>query len=132
MEVRCIADFILYIEADLGAKLPNLIFATDAMGASDSDAGGYCVVGSEVTHDLMLASLRARTHPMRTIAKLASDVSRLLGKDGPLDPHVQRLGLLGGSGGIRLPISLEIGHLHFQHFLGTRKRRRSKRLEKVT
>ena len=45
---------------------------------------------------------------------------------------IRKVGVAGGSGGIRLPISLEIGNLHFRPFLGTRNRRRSKRLEKVT
>ena len=45
-------------------------------------------MGAEVSRDLMLDSLRAGTHPMRKITKLDGDISRLLGKDRPLDPHV--------------------------------------------
>jgi hypothetical protein len=83
-EVRAMADLVMLIRYDVGAPMSPVLVASDAMGASAADCGGYSVVGSEIFTNLLHRCFQAGTHPRHTISKLTGDVDRLLGRNSPL------------------------------------------------
>jgi hypothetical protein len=82
------ADTIALVEFDVGAPLAPVLFATDAMGATEADCGGYAVVGTEPPRQVIEQCFEAGNHPRLTVVKLTGDVDRLLGKDRPLTPKI--------------------------------------------
>ena len=72
------------VYADLGAPLSAVLFATDAMGASEADNGGYGVVGRTESRDVMKQCYLSGTAPLRTVAQLDGDTSRLRRPERPL------------------------------------------------
>ena len=58
------------MEADLGTPLSNLIWATDAMGATERDAGGYGIVATATPMWLAEKCLDAGRAVGRTVATL--------------------------------------------------------------
>ena len=51
-EAVCMADCVLAMYSDLGAGVSSTLFASDAMGANDEDAGGHLVVVSNVARSI--------------------------------------------------------------------------------
>jgi hypothetical protein len=76
-EVKAMLALLPVMTLDAGAKLPATLFATDAMGASEADAGGYGIVAAEVGADMMRIVLDTSTSPGRTISRLSGDYSGL-------------------------------------------------------
>ena len=76
-EVSAIRDTLILCVLDLGAKIPNTTFATDAMGSNDTDCGGYAVVGATVSQEVAVGSWRARPHQLKTVVRLDGQVSSL-------------------------------------------------------
>ena len=68
---------IMAMVADIGAPLANCVFATDAMGASEIDAGGYGIVGANVSPELALATFECGTAPGFTVSRLDGDIRAL-------------------------------------------------------
>ena len=78
-EVRAMAHTIIFLRADLGAPLSPYLFATDAQGASDEDAGGFGIVGAFVGQELAQRCFETGPLPAKTVVKLDGDVNKLLG-----------------------------------------------------
>ena len=61
----------------------NVMFATDAMGASEVDAGGFGAVVSNMSQDELNLILALGEHPARTIFRVSGDLS---GCRNPIKP----------------------------------------------
>lgn len=74
----------LAMYADVGAPSPEVLFATDAMGAdgSSNDWGGYGVVAGRVGHDLVMDCLRLGVRPGKALQR---DL-QLVGRANPSRP----------------------------------------------
>lgn len=87
-EVAAIRDTLILCVLDLGAEIPNTVFAIDAMGANDSDCGGYAVVGASVSHEMAVDCWKAGPHPLKTVVRLDGQVSNLLKPVSKLEARI--------------------------------------------
>ena len=78
-EANAIADFLIYVECDLGAPLPPMLFATDAQGANNIDDGGFGIVAAVAPIAIMESCLMTGALPRKTVVKLDGDIGKLLG-----------------------------------------------------
>ena len=62
---------------DVGAPLPDYLYATDAQGANDHDDGGYAIVKTTMSSEVALDVWRSGVHPHKTVVKLDGDTSCL-------------------------------------------------------
>jgi len=69
-EAKSMADVVPWLFADPGAPLCPVIMATDAMGASDVDDGGWGFVARDASQDLVSACFCQGSAIGRTIARL--------------------------------------------------------------
>ena len=76
-EVARMADALLGMRADLGSRLLEVAFATDAQGAGEGDHGGYGVVGTPITSALARELWVAGCRPGYTVISLDGDMSKL-------------------------------------------------------
>ena len=60
---------VMGLYADLGAPLLPLLFASDAEGSQDFDAGGFGVVVAEADQKLLEDFWRSGTRPGTAVAK---------------------------------------------------------------
>ena len=81
-ELRVMADAVMLMYADLGAPLSSWIYATDAMGAGETDeTGGFGIVGLEVDDKLRDKTFTTGCTPGFTVTRLDGDLSRLHNPD---------------------------------------------------
>jgi len=60
-EIKMMRSLLPLAELNLGARPPPLLFATDAMGATDDDCGGFGIVGTPIAeHEIRDVFVRAR------------------------------------------------------------------------
>lgn len=88
LEVQVIRHTLLLCILDVGAALPTSAFATDAMGSSDADHGGFAVVGARISPDMAADLWRAGNQPLKTVVRLNGDVSNLLKPVSKLEARV--------------------------------------------
>jgi hypothetical protein len=62
---------------DLGLKLPQVLLASDAEGASDVGHGGYGVVGTKVSSHELACMFECSEHLGHTLARASGDLSGL-------------------------------------------------------
>ena len=79
---------VMGLYADLGAPLLPLVFASDAEGAQDSDAGGYGIVVAAANSEIVEKLWDAGTKPGVAVAK-PGQLQKVLER-GPetLQPHL--------------------------------------------
>ncbi len=76
-EAACMATAIGAFYADLGVPLAPVIFATDAMGASDEDAGGFGIVAKNVGSRLARTCYELGRRPGYSVTKLSGEFTGL-------------------------------------------------------
>ena len=86
-EVRAMAHSVGFMCVHLGAKFATTAFATDAMGASSIDAGGYGIVGTTVTPQEIRAFLSVGELPGYSVARV-SDIGGAKHPSRGLSPTV--------------------------------------------
>ena len=69
-ELLCMASLVQAMYADLGAKLTPTVFATDAMGASEQDAGGFGIVATRVAPQVAKTCFEDALEPGFTVCRL--------------------------------------------------------------
>ena len=87
-EVRCIADTLMLCILDVGAPLAPAVYATDAMGASEVDAGGFAIVGADVSQEVLYECWRAGPQPAKTVVKLNGDTTHLRKKLSRIEARI--------------------------------------------
>eukprot|EP00438_Fugacium_kawagutii_P007847 Skav210112 [mRNA] locus=scaffold2194:65749:67815:+ [translate_table: standard] len=70
-EVRAMAHSVSLMSVHVGAPIQPWLFATDAMGANDIDAGGYGIAMTEITDSEVDALLRHGEMPGKSVARLS-------------------------------------------------------------
>jgi hypothetical protein len=88
LEVNSIKDTLFLAILDVGAPLASTIFASDAMGASHLDAGGYAVVAAVVDDACLDQIWSAGPRPGKTVIKLDGDMTRLRRPTSKLEARV--------------------------------------------
>ena len=78
------ADAMLGMFADVGAPLSPLLVASDAMGASDADAGGWGVAAALPEAKALERLFCQGARPGRTVCNSDGDVGRIKQKDSRL------------------------------------------------
>eukprot|EP00438_Fugacium_kawagutii_P028165 Skav233604 [mRNA] locus=scaffold109:47718:52210:+ [translate_table: standard] len=86
-EVRAMAHTVSLMSVHVGAPIHRWLFATDAMGASDADAGGYGIAVTPITDSEVATLLRHGEMPGKSIARLG-DCEGLKHPDRPICPTV--------------------------------------------
>ena len=76
-ELEAMAASVPWMFLDLGQEFAPFIFATDAMGATDRDAGGYGVVATSASRDESLDLFRRSRILSYTVPKVDGDRSSL-------------------------------------------------------
>ncbi len=76
-EAACMATAIGAFYADLGAPLAPVIFATDAMGAGDEDAGGFGIVAKNVGSCMARTCYELGRRPGYSVTKLSGEFTGL-------------------------------------------------------
>lgn len=76
-ETWVMAGLVMAMVADLGAPLASELFATDAMGASEEDAGGYGIVSGSVDPSLALTVFEMGASPGLAVTTLDGDIRPL-------------------------------------------------------
>jgi hypothetical protein len=69
-ELRCMGKVVPLVYADVGARLGRVMYASDAMGASEADHGGYGVVGRVVSEALVEEVFTRGSELGYTVARL--------------------------------------------------------------
>ena len=87
-EVVAMADVVPRLVALIGSPLLNTIFATDAMGASDLDDGGWGIVAADVPHSLALECFRRGHKPGKSVVKLSGEYG---GESNPDTPFLRKV-----------------------------------------
>ncbi len=83
-EVLWTADTVIAMHADLGAALPTTLFATDAMGASDLDHGGYGIVTCACPRGIVEQTFQEALEPGFSVTKLDGSFSGLKNPSLPI------------------------------------------------
>ena len=86
-EARAMARLTSLMVLHLGSPILPMMFATDAMGASEEDWGGYGIVASELAEDEKRLLLKVGELPGRSIARL-NGLNGTKYPDRPLIPTV--------------------------------------------
>ena len=68
---------IVLMKADLARPVAGTLFATDAQGGGEGDAGGYGVVAATLGSDMVKKVLLEGRVPRRTVVNLAGEVDKL-------------------------------------------------------
>ncbi len=76
-EVCCMASAVPALFADLGSPLAPVLFATDAQGASDADAGGCGIVGRDVDESLGRQVFEVCRKPGYSVTPLSGEFTGL-------------------------------------------------------
>ena len=87
LEVRAMGDVVAHLIALIGSPLNDIVFATDAMGAS-SDHGGWGIVAAEVPHSLALDCFRMAHKPGKSVVKLSGEYE---GENNPDTPFMRKV-----------------------------------------
>ena len=69
------AEAVPHMAYHADSAYANVAFATDAMGASNVDAGGFGGAVSDITEQELDLILRVGEHPARTISRVNGDLS---------------------------------------------------------
>jgi len=88
LEVVALARVVPWMFADIGAPLCPLLFATDAQGTNDIDAGGYGIVARPAPLQLVRAVFERGSQVGLTVARLNGDQSGLRRPDKSAAPTV--------------------------------------------
>ncbi len=83
-EAACMATAGAAFYTDLGAPLAPVIFATDAMGAGEVDAGGYGIVAKDVEEPLARACFTLGRRPGYSVTKLSGEFTGLRRAQQPI------------------------------------------------
>ena len=76
-EAEWMASMCGAMYADLGAPVADTVFATDAMGESNQDAGGYGIVGTRCFHALVRKCFEGDLAPGYSVVKLDGNTAGL-------------------------------------------------------
>ena len=93
LEVLAMARVVPLLSAHIGDKLCPLMFACDAMGASQADAGGFGVVAAAVPSSTIADCFSQGACIARTVARLDGSLSGLRRPDRALRPTLPRSSL---------------------------------------
>ena len=85
-EVLCMANAVIAMYADLGAALPATVVATDAMGSSEADCGGYGIVAATASPGDVRSCYEDSLLPGYTVCKLSGGSLAWQGPTGRLPP----------------------------------------------
>lgn len=87
-EVTGMAYAVPLLFADVGAPFCPYIYATDAMGANETDNGGFGIVGAELPQHMLYALIDRGEHPGRTVARLGGELTGLKHPEREIIPTV--------------------------------------------
>jgi hypothetical protein len=80
-ELMVIIRLLPLVYCDLSVPLCPVVFATDAMGANDADHGGWGLVSTRPSTDVLHRLFSAGCRPGMTVCRLDGDVSKMKNPD---------------------------------------------------